>query len=309
VTTANTTISIGGARVRRQGLAFGLLATVIWGGFLVVSRYGVGAGLRVTDLAFLRYLTAGLILLPWLLRHSPYRLAGVGWRKGASLAFLAGPLFIIVGASGYRFAPLAHAAVIQLGMLTLVSMLFTALVLGERPTLKRLAGLAIVVAGLAVTAGPGLLRGSSTAWIGDLLFALAGSMWALFSVLQRRWGVAPLAATAVVSVLSAVVYAPVYLATEGLRIFGTISPTVLLVEIVAQGVLSGVVALFAFSRAVQDLGASRAALFPALSPGVAILLGIPVTGEVPSLIQLTGLAILTMGLVVAVRGNQAARSD
>jgi drug/metabolite transporter (DMT)-like permease len=69
------------------------------------------------------------------------------------------------------------------------------------------------------------------------------------------------------------------------------------------------VALFAFSRAVQDLGASRAALFPALSPGVAILLGIPVTGEVPSLIQLTGLAILTMGLVVAVRGNQAARSD
>jgi len=187
VTTANTTISIAGARVRRQGLAFGLLATVIWGGFLVVSRYGVGAGLRVTDLAFLRYLTAGLILLPWLLRHSPYRLAGVGWRKGASLAFLAGPLFIIVGASGYRFAPLAHAAVIQLGMLTLVSMLFAALVLGERPTLKRLAGLAIVVVGLAVTAGPGLLRGSSTAWIGDLLFALAGSMWALFSVLQRRW--------------------------------------------------------------------------------------------------------------------------
>lgn len=304
---ANTTLSIDDVRVRRQGLAFGLLATVIWGGFLVVSRYGVGAGLRVTDLAFLRYLTAGLILLPWLLRHSPHRLAGIGWRKGASLALLAGPLFIIVGASGYRFAPLSHAAVIQLGMLTLVSMLLAALVLGERPTTTRLAGLAIVVAGLAVTAGPGLLHGSSTAWIGDLLFALAGSMWAFFSVLQRRWGIAPLAATAVVSVLSAIAYAPVYLATEGLRIFSTISPTVLLVQIVAQGVLSGVVALFAFSRAVQDLGASRAALFPALSPGVAIVLGIPVTGEVPSMIQLAGLAILTTGLVVAVRGNRAAR--
>ena len=57
-----TTIPIGGAKVRRQGLAFGFLATVIWGGFLVASRYGLGAGLRVTDLAFLRYLTAGLIL-------------------------------------------------------------------------------------------------------------------------------------------------------------------------------------------------------------------------------------------------------
>ncbi|PLZ01272.1 hypothetical protein CY652_17170 [Burkholderia sp. WAC0059] len=69
--------------------------------------------------------------------------------------------------------------------------------------------------------------------------------------------------------------------------------------------LSGVVALFAFSRAVQDLGPSRAALFPALSPGVAILLGIPVTGDLPSAVQIMGLAILTIGLVVAVSARRA----
>ncbi|WP_180970647.1 DMT family transporter [Burkholderia sp. WAC0059] len=223
----------GARRQGRQGLAFGLLATLIWGGFLVVSRYGIGAGLHATDLAFLRYLTAGLILLPWLLGHSPHRLAGVGWGKGMCLALLAGPLFIVVSASGYRYAPLAHAAVIQLGMLTLVSILLAAVMVGERPGARRLIGLGVVVAGLAVTAGPGLLRGSSTAWIGDLLFALAGSMWALFSVLQRRWGIAPLAATAVVSVLSAAVYTPLYLAGNGLRIFSVAPPTVLVVQIVA----------------------------------------------------------------------------
>ncbi|MEM5299721.1 DMT family transporter [Burkholderia sp. JPY481] len=287
-----------------HGILFGLLATVIWGGFLVVSRYGIGAGLQATDLAFLRYLTAGLVLLPWLLKHSPRRLAGVGWGKGICLAALAGPLFLIVGANGYHFAPLAHAAVIQLGMLTLVSILLAAVFLGERPGLIRLVGLGIVIAGLVVTAGPGLLHGSSMAWIGDLLFALAGSMWALFSVLQRRWGVAPLAATAVVSVLSAAIYAPIYLVSNGWKIFTMVSPSMLLLQIVAQGILSGVVALFAFSRAVQDLGPSRAALFPALSPGVAILLGIPVTGELPSLIQIIGLIILTSGLVVAVSARR-----
>jgi drug/metabolite transporter (DMT)-like permease len=46
-------------------------------------------------------------------------------------------------------------------------------------------------------------------------------------------------------------------------------------------------------------------LFPALSPRVAILLGIPVTGEWPSAIQLAGLGVLTVGLVIAVKSRQA----
>lgn len=108
-------------RVRtRRGWAYGLIAAVIWGGFLAASRHAIGAGLHPTDLAFLRYLVAGAILLPWFVRRSPHRLGGMGWRKGATLAALAGPLFVIVSSSGYRFAPLAHGAVIQLGTLTLV---------------------------------------------------------------------------------------------------------------------------------------------------------------------------------------------
>ncbi|WP_374283101.1 hypothetical protein [Novosphingobium sp.] len=35
------------------------------------------------------------------------------------------------------------------------------------------------------------------------------------------------------------------------------------------------IALFAFSRAVQDLVARRVALFPTLAPAIAILVGIP----------------------------------
>jgi drug/metabolite transporter (DMT)-like permease len=305
VIVAGSRVAVHSAGVRHQGLAFGFTATLIWGGFLVVSRYGIGSGLKASDLAFLRYLTSGLLMLPWLLRHSPRRLAGMGWRKGMCLAALAGPLFVIVSASGYYFAPLAHAAVIQLGMLTLVSILLATVILGERPSTTRLAGLSVVVLGLAVTAGPGLLHGSSTAWIGDTLFALAGSMWALFSVLQRRWDIAPLPATAVVAVLSAATYTPVYLACCGLHIFATSSMAVLAVQIIAQGALSGVLATFAFARAVRSLGPSQAALFPALSPGVAMLIDIPVTGDPPSLAQLAGLVILTVGLIVAVRARGA----
>lgn len=150
------------------------------------------------------------------------------------------------------------------------------------------------------------MQGSSTAWIGDLLFAAAGTMWALFTVLQRRWTIAPLSATAVVSVLSAGVYVPAYLAANGLAVFASASPAMLVEQVLVQGVLSGVIALFAFSRAVQNLGAGRAALFPALAPGVAMLIGIPLTGEIPTAMQITGLIVLSAGLLIAVRSGAPA---
>jgi drug/metabolite transporter (DMT)-like permease len=280
----------------KHGYAFGFLASLIWGGFLVASHYGVGAGLTAADIAFLRYATAGLIVLPWLLRNSPRRL-GVGWLKAGCLALFAGPPFILLSASGYLFAPLAHAAVVQLGSLTLFSVLLASIVLREHPSVPRLFGLALVVAGLIVAAGPALWMGSSSAWKGDLLFGSAGLSWAIFTVLQRRWGVPAFAATASLSLVSALVFGPAYLLLTHGHIW-RLPWTVLAGQAVVQGVFSGVLAIFAFSRAVEAIGASRSALFPAISPAVAILLGVPVTGEIPSSLQVAGLLVMSAGLLI-----------
>jgi drug/metabolite transporter (DMT)-like permease len=282
------------------GLMCGLFAALVWGAFLAVSRAGITSGLTATDLTFLRFTTAGLLMLPWYLRHSPLTLAGVGLRRGLILAALAGPPFVMIGASGYAFAPLAHGAVLQPGALTLMSFVLASWLLNERSHRRQLVGLAIVVAGLSVIAGPDLLTGGSQAPIGDMLFILAGSMWALFSVLARRWHVAPVAATAVVSVLSALLYSPFYLLTQGLAFMGKVSPAMLIEQVVVQGVLSGVLALFAYSIAVRTLGAARSAIFPALAPAAAILIGIPLVGEIPTALQWLGLAIVSTGLVIAV---------
>ncbi|HVE22045.1 MAG TPA: DMT family transporter [Acidocella sp.] len=281
----------------KHGYAFGFLASLIWGWFLVASRYGVGEGLTAADIAFLRYATAGLIVLPWLLRNTPHRLAGVGWVKAGCMALFAGPPFILLSASGYLFAPLAHAAVVQLGALTLFNVLLASIVLREHPSAPRLFGLTLVVVGLIVAAGPALWTGSSHAWIGDLLFGSAGLSWAIFTVLQRQWGVPAFAATASLSLVSALIYAPAYLLLTHGRIWH-LPWTVLAEQALAQGVFSGVIAIYAFSRAVAAIGASRSALFPATSPGVAILLGIPVTGEIPSCMQVAGLLVLSAGLLI-----------
>ncbi|MDE1905369.1 MAG: DMT family transporter [Rhodospirillales bacterium] len=291
----------------RVGWLFGGVAALIWGGFLAVSRQGIGAGLYASDLAFLRYLLAGPLLLPWLCRRDIRTLAGVGWRRGIVLAVLAGPLFVMVGAEGYVFAPLAHGAVIQLGTLALAATILAVLTLGERITAARACGMTTIVIGLALTAGPELWRGTQTAWMGDLMFAVAGGMWAMFTILLRRWRISPLVATAIVAVLSSAAFIPLYLASHGLGIVHRASVALLVEQMLMQGLLSGIVALFAFGRAIQYLGAGRAALFPVIAPAVAILIGIPLTGEWPTAFQLAGLVTLSIGLIVSAAGGSIAR--
>jgi drug/metabolite transporter (DMT)-like permease len=282
-----------------RGTLWGFIAVAIWGLYLASARAGVAAGTAPTDLAFLRYGTSGLILLPWLLRHSPRSAGGIGWRRATVLTLLAGPLFILIGTTGFRFAPLAHGAVVQPAALTLGGVLLGAWVLKDRLTPMRFAGAAVILMGLAGIAGPGLLQGGPAALVGDALFAAAGLMWAVFAVLQKRWTIAPLAATAVVSVLSLVAYAPAYLVLRGPAALLALPAGTLMQQIIIHGVLSGIVAVFAFGRAVELLGPPRAAAFPALVPAVAILVGIPVTGEWPLPVQLAGLGIVTLGLLIS----------
>lgn len=284
------------------GIAFGMLAAVIWGGFLVVSRHGVVLGLEAVDIAFLRYVSAALVMLPILLRQ-PGRgeLVQLGWFKPVMLAMLAGPLFLIVGASGFYFAPAAHAAVIQPGGMTVTSVCFAAILFGERLTPAKLAGLALLVIGLATIAGPGLFSGQSEAWKGDILFATAGTMFAGFTILVRRWRISAWTSTAIVAVLSGFLFGPLYLLIWGPGRLLETPLTAIIEQIVVQGILSAVVALFAFARAVHHLGPGRASFFPAMAPSMAILIAIPVLGELPSALQWAGLGFATLGLVIALR--------
>jgi len=158
-------------------------------------------------------------------------------------------------------------------------------------------GAAIIVFGLAIVAGPGLLSGDAQTLIGDVMFVAAGLMWALFTALTRKWNIAPLPATAVVSVISALIYVPWFLGTQGLDRLAALPATELMMLVLLQGVLSGVVSIIAFTRAVQILGAGRTAVFPAIVPVVAILIGIPVAHEIPTPLQWIGVAVVLVGLL------------
>ncbi|PWS37456.1 EamA/RhaT family transporter [Falsiroseomonas bella] len=280
-----------------EGLGWGFCAALIWGGYLAFARAGVVGGIAPLDFALLRYGTAALLVLPVLPRLGLRDLGGIGWRRGAVLALLAGPAFILLATWGYRFAPLAHGAVVQPAVVTIATMALAVLLLRETIAARRWLGVGVVIAGLALVSGAGM--GNAGAWKGDLLFAAAGLLWALFTIACRAWRVDAWHATVAVAVLGGAAIIPVWLWLGDAPALAAQGWSVIATQALVQGALSGVLAVFAFGRAVVLLGPARAAMFPAMVPALAVLAGIPVAGEWPEPVQWLGLTTVLCGLPLA----------
>lgn len=281
-----------------RGMALGVAAAVIWGLYLALARQGVSTGLSPVDISAFRYIPAGLVMAPWLWMRR-HEIAAIGWGRALVLTALAGPPFILLGVGGYHYAPLAHGAVIQPAIVTSLSMVLAAFVLGEKPSVARIVGVGVILTGIAVIAGPGLWRITDMTPLGDAMFAAAGVLWAVFTLLSRRWQVPPVAGTAMITALSAIIMIPLALGIQGIAHYTALPTHVLLTQIGVQGVLTGAVSVIAYTTAVRLIGPAKAAIFPALVPASAILMGIPVAGEWPTGLQIIGLLIVSAGLFVA----------
>lgn len=265
------------------------------------ARAGIISGLTPGDLILMRFGVAGIVLMPLLLRWGLPTLAGIGWRHGLILTMLGGPAFALMQMGGYAFAPLAHGAVIHPASVTILSTGIAAALLGERLSRGHLIGAALVIGGIVLISWQGLHTAASvSSWVGDLLFFTSAVLWAVFTVLICHWRLPALRAIAVVSFLSLVIILPSYLAWYGLEHLLTRPLLPMAMQALVQGLMQGVVALTAYSQAIRVLGVSRAVLFPAMVPGVSILIGIPIVGEVPNAIQITGLLLVTIGLMCAI---------
>lgn len=297
-------VSEGDSGERRRlhwGLVSGITMALGASVAFAAARAALVGGLQATDLIFARYVVAGLIMLPLLLRFGLRDLAGIGLRRGVVLAVLGGAPFALLQTGGYGFAPLAHGAVIAPATVTIVSTIGAALLLRERLSRDHLAGAAIVIAGIVLIGWDGLAQpAGARAWLGDLLFFLSSVLWAGFTLLLRLWRLSALRATAVVAVLSALATTPAYLLWIGPAHLLALPVGTLLLQGLIQGGVQGALTMYAYGQAVVLLGVSRAVLFPALVPALSVLLGIPIVGEIPGPLQITGLALVTLGLLTTI---------
>ena len=289
------------------GAAAAVAAMLIYGGQFVVSRWSMQRTLSPWDLAAVRFTVAGLLCLPFVLRRG----AGVSGGRLLVLAAAVGAPYTLILFAGLSLAPAAHGAIIVTGGTPVLSALLTWIWLGERPRTTLVAGSLAIVAGLILVSMPGLRAAAgSRVWLGDLCFAGAGVLWALYTVCARRWQVEPLRVTAAVWAL-ALLYVPLYAVLAGGRLVQAPRGEIAF-QAVYQGVGVAITALVLYSWAIRILGAPVASLFMPLTPVFGVLLAVPILGEVPSAVQVLGMLAVLGGMVVASsrpRGQMPARAS
>ena len=304
MSTSSTTTKSDGRRLA-AGIAVGLVAASVGALYTVYARWGIAHGMVSADLTALRFGVAGLVTLPVLVRtlQGDARAFMQRWRTWLLVALLAGTPFGLLMFGALQLAPPSHAAVFPFSAMSVMGMLLSAWVLGDALTPRRLTGIAIVVAGLVVLSGVADSAFTARALVGDLMFVVAGTLWAGFGIVLRRERLDPLLATAVISFSALCTYVPAYLFTGGGERLFTTQPFVLLTELVVQGLIAGAGTLYTYAKMVSLLGPARAAVFPALAPGLAALMAWPVLGHIPSTAETVGLVIAMTGLLIAVTAS------
>ena len=279
------------------GCLWALLAVAVWSGWMVVTRVAVTADLAPEDLAALRFSSAGLILLPVVLRRG-LAIDRLGWGGLALVALTAGVPYVLLASHGLGLARAAEAGVLIPGTIPLFVGILSLLVLRERLGAIAGLGLACILGGVAILTLPALLAAAGTQLLGYGICLLSALVWAVYTIAARRAAIDAIHMTAIITVVSALWFLPVYLLLPEQRLWHA-GLGGILVQMLYQGPLTGIVALLAYNRALAILGAARAAAFTALLPLTTLVLGIPVLGEWPSLGDTAGALLAAIGVLLA----------
>jgi drug/metabolite transporter (DMT)-like permease len=280
------------------GLAFGLAAALAWGAQAVVARSGTVAGYTPLDLAALRYIAAGLVLAPFAWRARQV-LAAIGLKRLVVIAIAGGAGNALLFSWGLVHAPASHGGTIAPITAAIMGAVLGIPLLREWPTRGRVLAIGVIVAGVALIGWDGIGGAHPGAWRGDLILLCAGTSWAAFTLLLRRWRVPALAGNAAVCCLSALMLVPVWLMLGMGSVPGQPIGMTLL-QMVAQGLVASALATTLYARAGELLGATRTACLTALVPVTAVMLSVMVLAEPLGLAKLAGVTLAVGGMLVAV---------
>ncbi|MBV8165455.1 MAG: DMT family transporter [Alphaproteobacteria bacterium] len=280
-----------GAGTYVRGALYGLAAVSIWSGWIVIARLGLRTSLTPWDIAALRFGVAGVLMLPYVARHG-LALAQLGW-IGVAAIVLGGAAPVFFANAGLLFAPAAHAGALFPGVMPLMVALLAALTIGEPFTSAKRIGFALILPGVFAVAW----GGGAAAPLGDALFLASGLAWACYTVAMRRARLDGLHAAALAAVGALVLYLPVYLVFAGATLIAAPLRDIVL-QAVVQGVLTAIVSLMLYGRAVALLGASSGAAFASLCPAMTAVMAIPILDEWPAAIDWLGIAAISAGVYV-----------
>ncbi|HTR91036.1 MAG TPA: DMT family transporter [Trebonia sp.] len=294
--------------MRRDALAAGLTAVILWGLAPVATRAVVGH-LSPLPLLLIRMVMASLLLLPWAvpafrsLRHRP-RLAGRLVTAGL-LGLVGYNLLVTVG---LRWLP-ASTVGLLLATEPVWVLVLGRLFFGERGGIRPWLGSAAALAGVAVLAGPGAITGASgyRALAGIGLVLASTLAFAAYTIVLRplsaELGAVP--ATAASTVVGTIPYLAFawMLPGAGLPHLGP----VVWADLVFLGVGSTAAGMLLWNVAILIDNVSRVSLLLYLEPAVSVAAAAVFLGEHITLAMAGGGLLILTGVAIASTGRGAAK--
>lgn len=276
-----------------------LLLGLIWGGSFLFIKVEVEAGIAPVHVALLRCLFGGAALLLILAFTRDVLPPPPVWKHLAVMALLSNTLPFVLFAAGETEVSSLLAGIIN-AMTPLLTLVFSlALLPEERPTARRVAGIAVGFAGVVVVLAPweGLGTGSL---LGALACLAAATCYGVsFPYLKRHLTGRPETGVAISTVqvgIGAVMLAPFALLgslpdeTPGVEVW---------LSILALGCLGTGVAYVLMFNVVQQAGAQTGSMITYLVPVFAIVLGVTVLGEAISWHEPLGGAVILGGVALS----------
>ncbi|MEO8305455.1 MAG: DMT family transporter [Betaproteobacteria bacterium] len=286
----------------RKALALGYLAAfavvLITSVYPSLTRLSVTTSLTPADVLLFRLGVSGLLFAPYLIRHAR-EISRADWLSALPLSFLHGWGMAGCVVFGLQFAPASHAAALGPGAIAAWIALIGFLVYRIQVDSKKLAGIAIIVIGVALILVASF-RGQSLAGalIGDSMFLMASALGATYLVYIQRRRLNPVVAAALVCVASAMVVGPWhYFFAKSAIAAAPLGE--LLWQLLFQGVLFGCCAFFALNYAVLAVGSQTVGVLSALVPVAGALCALLITRDPISGLEWIAIVSISFGVAVA----------
>ncbi len=274
-------------------LAMAIVGSSVVAGKLLVVRFPVFLG------AGLRFLVAAVMLLPVLLREQRtlYTIRRTDWLWIFLQALSGVFLFSVLLLYGLRWSSASESGIITSSTPAVLG-LISFVLLKDRPTWNKVAGIACTLLGVLSINLPAILSGGgqSSLW-GNLLVLGAVINEALFTIFRKLVAerVSPLVSTALMSWLGLLLFLP--FALYEARNFNPGQVTLADGALVLYyGVVVTIVAFLLWFRGISSVPASTAAVFTGVWPVSAVLLSYLVLGERFAPTHLLGILCVLTGI-------------
>ncbi|WP_252107226.1 MULTISPECIES: DMT family transporter [unclassified Halomonas] len=275
------------------------LATVmIWSGNMTINQLTVGT-IAPSSIAFLRWFLALLVMTPLVLPATLKHLPEIrrNWPKLATLGLLGMGLWQGLGYVAAETTTATNMGILA-AMVPLLTVLLSALILREPPTLGGVIGGLLAFVGVSILLGQGnplsLLKLEVA--FGDALMVIAAICYALYGVMLKRW---QMNLPPWVMLYAQVCFAVLFLLPPYL--LGPMTPidgqNVWL--ILYAGIPASIITTFLWMRAVRQIGANQASIFINLMPLFSALIAMAFLDERIASFHLYGGLLILAGVIMA----------